>query len=315
MAFKMPYKTSMSKPTNIKSKPIKNSPTIAVAAYCDLDTKPERRPLWGDYWIKHRLEEEFIRQGCRIDQTVPEILIHLFGSPMNDLPNASIKILWIHSHPDKINPDILSGYNKIYCISKPYIEKIHRMGFEAEWLMLPTHMKPLTPEKKLHSTVFVGNNRRNGQRKLIQDLLSIKENLKSADLSIWGNGWNGDLTASRWYRGPEYPNNKLNELYSSSRIVLNDHHHDMSREGFINPRILDALAAGTLVITDPVYGLESLMDIPTYHNPEDLVRLINHYMTDEKQRLQTISVARECIKDFTYRQTVQRIITGLQKEM
>lgn len=284
--------------------------TIAIAAYSDLDTNLERRPLWGDYWIKRRLEEEFIGQSFKVDHTKPEILIHLFGSQMNYLPEARVKILWIHSHPDKINPGILADYNRIYCISKPYIEKIRRMGFEAEWLMLPTHMKPLTPDKT-YDTVFVGNNRRNNLRKLVQDLLAIKDRLKSS-LSIWGNGWDGDIIATGWYRGPEYPNNKLNELYSASRIVLNDHHHDMAREGFINPRILDALAANSMVITDPVCGLESLVDIPIYHNPEDLEQFINHYLANETQRHKVVSAARERIKDFTYRQAVKRIIMDMQ---
>ena len=299
------------KPLKQRNRP----PAIAVADYSDLDVKLERRPLWGDYWIKQRLEEEFIRQGFQVDHAKPEFLIHLFGSPMNGLPKAPVKILWLHSHPDKITPDILADYSKIYCISKPYIEKIRRMGFEAEWLMLPTHMQPLTTVKitpnKLHDTVFVGNNRRNSLRKLVQDLLAIKDCLEPS-LSIWGNGWDSDVLTTGWYRGPEYPNNKLNELYSSSRIVLNDHHHDMAREGFINPRILDALAAGALVITDPVYGLESLVNIPTYHNPEDLAQLINHYLADETQRHKTVSAARERIKSFTYQQAVKKIILDTQ---
>ena len=292
--------------------PLKNSSTIAITAYCDLDTKPERRPLWGDYWIKQRMEAEFVRQGLRIDNSRPEVLIHLFGSHMNNLPRAPVKILWIHSHPDRVGPDLLANYNIIYCISKPYIEKIRQMGFKAEWLMLPTHMKPITYEKKLHNTVFVGNNRRNGQRKLAQDLLAVKDRLGSS-LSIWGNGWNSDITTSGWYRGPQYPNNKLNELYSTSKIVLNDHHHDMSREGFINPRILDALAAGAMVISDPVKNLENLVDIPTYQSPENLARLINHYLDNETLRNKIVSAARTRIKDLTYRQTIKKIIDRLKE--
>ena len=38
-----------------------------------------------------------------------------------------------------------------------------------------------------------------------------------------------------------FDNQRLNEIYTSSLITLNNHNEDIAREGFINPRIFDII--------------------------------------------------------------------------
>jgi hypothetical protein len=144
------------------------SPPIGIRAYSDFYKEPAQK-VWGDYWFKENLTKEFIRSGYPVDNSSPKILLHLFGEPLADLPSETHNILWIHSHPDWLSADILKKYQKIYCISKPFTRKIKEMGYDADFLMIPTNMTPLRRKKK-YDIVFVGNTRQNKIRKVIHDL-------------------------------------------------------------------------------------------------------------------------------------------------
>ncbi|MDP2993182.1 MAG: hypothetical protein Q8N82_07490, partial [Deltaproteobacteria bacterium] len=82
-------------------------PPLHIIAYSDSDPIVERRPLWGDYWLKEHLTGEFKKLNYPLTRTSPEVLLHLFGKPLESLPKDTHNILWHHSHPDWITPRIL----------------------------------------------------------------------------------------------------------------------------------------------------------------------------------------------------------------
>lgn len=283
----------------------KDSPSpapIGVIAYSDFYDQPEQK-VWGDYWFKENLLKAFIRSGYPIDNGSPKILLHLFGEPLKDMPSNTYNILWIHSHPDWISPEVLEKYQKIYCISRPFTRKIIAMGFDADFLMLPTNMTPARCEKK-YDIVFVGNTRQNRVRKVISDLGDPKYQVK-----IWGWGWEG-LIPETWYGGEYYENAGLNELYAASKIVLNDHHEDMKREGFINPRVLDVLASGGFVISDDMPGINDFLDgsVPTYRSVGELRALIDTYINDDAARERLAEKGRVIASQYTYAACCSEII-------
>ena len=177
------------------------------------------------------------------------------------------------------------------------------MGFDADFLMIPTNMTPLRSEKK-YDIVFVGNTRQNRIRKVISYLGDPTYQVK-----IWGWGWKG-LIPEAWYGGEYYENARLNELYAASRIVLNDHHDDMKREGFINPRILDVLASGGFVVSDDVPGMDDFLDcsVPTYHSAVELRALINGFISDDAARERLAEKGREIASQYTYAACCKEII-------
>jgi len=283
-------------------KQFQSLPPIGVIAYSDFYDQPEQR-VWGDYWFKENLTKEFIRSGYPVDNRSPKILLHLFGEPLEDLPSDTYNILWIHSHPDWLSAGILKKYQKIYCISKPFIQKIRDMGHKADFLMVPTNMRPLRRKKK-YDIVFVGNTRQNKIRKVIRDLGDSVYNVR-----IWGWGWKG-LIPDEWYGGEYYENSGLNELYAASKVVLNDHHDDMQREGFINPRVLDVLASGSLVISDDVLEMNDIMEdsVPTYHSPEELRRILDSFIGDEALREKITVRGRKIASRYTYAACCREIL-------
>jgi spore maturation protein CgeB len=278
-------------------------PPLHIIAYSDFYDVPDRK-VWGDYWLKQNLSREFEKTGYPVGGLDPGILLHLFGEPVKNVAPGPYAILWIHSHPDWITPEILRSYQKIYCISQSFTRKITSRGFDAETLMVPTAMIPLVRRKK-YDIVFVGNTKKGEKRKVIRDLGDSPYNVR-----VWGWGWKG-LIPDEWYGGEYYENGRLNELYASSMIVLNDHHEDMRREGFVNPRILDVLASGGFVISDRVEGLREIFggSVPVYDTPEELRGMIDSFLKDDAGRQHLAAEGQRIALRHTYSGCV-REITG-----
>lgn len=285
-------------------------PSLRILAYSDSDPVAERRPLWGDYWLKENLSGEFEKLRYPVTPSRPGVLLHLFGKPLPSLPEDTYNILWHHSHPDWITPQTLSKYHKIYCISKPFINKIKRMGFEAEWLMTPTNSRPVQSPQR-YDLVFVGNARRDGSKRAIQELGDSPYRIR-----VWGSGWQG-LIPDSWLAGPYYENKNLNRLYASAKIVVNDHHLDMRREGFVNPRLLDVLASGSLVISDYVAGMEEIFEdsVPTYHSADELRTLVKRYLQDDQARRDRIKKGQKIALNFSYSHATTTIVKHLPNEV
>jgi len=281
-------------------------PPIGIMAYSDSYDVPDRR-VWGDYWLKENLLREFDSLRYPLDSANPSVLLHLFGEPAPTLPGDTFNILWVHSHPDWINPGVLDKYSKVYCISKRFIGKMLGMGYDAEYLMLPTAMTPVQTEKRI-DILFVGNTKKGEVRKIVRDLGST-----AAGVKIWGWGWKG-LVPDSWHGGEYFENGRLNELYASAKIVLNDHHEDMRREGFINPRILDVLASGGFVVSDSVRGMEEVLDnaVPTYETGEDLQRIVARYLRDDAARESLAARGRAAVLGYTYRAACLKIIKHIE---
>jgi hypothetical protein len=295
-------KTSMSKDYS-------SFPPVGIAAYSDSYTEPDPK-VWGDYWLKENLIREFSALGYPVDSLRPKVLLHLFGEPLNNIPDGAYPVLWVHSHPDWITPGILSRYRKIYCISRHFSEKLRSEGFDPEHLMIPTNMSPLRRDK-IYDIVFVGNTKQGGMRKIVKDLGNVPYRVR-----IWGWGWKG-LIPDEWYGGEYYENRRLGELYASAKIVLNDHHEDMRKEGFINPRVLDVLASGGFVVSDSVLGMDEMLDgsVPVYRDPEDLRRIIERYLHDDAARAALSGRGRKIALQHTYRSVCEKIIGHIESRL
>ena len=290
-----------------------NSLIIDISAYSDLEKREEYKPRWGDYWFKEHLKHTFKELGCPSCETPsPSVLLHLFGYPLKQIPEHTYKILWIHSHPDWITSEILKSYHKIYCISKSFTEKINKkLSVNMHWLPYPTHMIPLKREKR-YDIVFVGNNRQDKKgRKIINDLVSLFP--LPFTIKIWGFGWEG-LIPPQWHRGDYFDHQQLNQLYSESKIVLNDHHEDMRKEGFINPRILDALASGSFVITDDLFRINDIIrtHIPVYHRQDELRNLLTYYLTHDQEREALIKKAQPEALAYAYKRVCSVILEDIR---
>lgn len=255
---------------------------FSILAYSDVEPNPERRLRWGDHWFKERLARALRGLGHEIVEKAPDILVHLFGVPLRSLPRNTVNILWIHSHPDLVRKEDVARYHGVFCLSPFFAEKISRWGIPVRVLLGATDFKPILHAPLEHDVVFVGNAKGPQGRKIIRDLGDIRS-LPFA-LEVWGEGWQGLLPRGCW-KGLYYPNDELDGLYAASGVVLNDHHEDMRREGFLNPRVLDILAAGGKCVSDsnPIIPIALGNSVATYDRSRDLIKTILSILVSRKE--------------------------------
>lgn len=281
---------------------------ISIISPSDFDSNQFRRMQWGDYWVKYELIKSLGQMGYIITDRKPNLVIHLFGGSTR-LPKRAFKIIWIYSHPERVNPGLLKCYDKIYCLSSSFAQKIKEMGFECEVLYGATSKRRLHVDEYRYDVFFVGNNRLKGIRKIVQDVGNTEYNFK-----VWGSGWEGKIPP-RYIGGRYIDYTNLGEYYVSSRISLNDHSEEMRREGFVAVRIFDILASGGFCISDKNPGIEEIFEdnVPQYGSPAHLRELIEFYIENPTERQKKLDVAQEIVPRHTWQEISQKIVSGLPK--
>jgi glycosyltransferase involved in cell wall biosynthesis len=257
--------------------------------------RQEQAHEWGDFHFAHSLIRAMSTHGFSGETHIlPEwdapnrqdvdVVIHLRGLTTYAPKAAHVNIMWLISHPDDVTPEECDKYDLVCVASKPLADEL-RSQVKPPVVSLPqaTDAKRFgaaEPDDGLRTdALFVGNSR-NQNRDAVDWAIEA-----GAPLTVYGNGWDG-LIPSRYVRDRYFPNEDLGRLYVSASLVLNDHWPDMRRWGIVSNRILDALAAGAFVISDPVEGLEELVGdaVPTFSSPEELSALLDKYLTDPDAR-------------------------------
>jgi GT2 family glycosyltransferase/spore maturation protein CgeB len=226
--------------------------------------------LWGDWHFARSLAISLRKEGhavCvrklgeKVDRAI-DATIGLRGLQRFTPTTGAINILWIISHPDLVAPDELAAWDHIFTASQPLVDRFQGVAKSISLLEQATEFGPSSLRinkitRKGAGTeftgrgVFVGNTR--GVSRAFIEMASRAD----VDFDIWGDGWKGTTLEERLV-GTNIENKALGSLYAASSFVLSDHWSDMARQGIVSNRIFDALAAGGVVITDPVAGLEKL---------------------------------------------------------
>lgn len=277
---------------------------IKVIGASEMERDPVRELAWGDYWLRRDIENAFRTLGHTVteDVTAADAILYLFGFPAEmlgygELPADCFKAVWIHSHPDLVTPPELARFDKVYSQSPHFRERLVRWGWDARTIMGATAKKPVEQECQ-YDIVFVGNARpglRYG-RPIIRDLGDQPWNIR-----LWGQMWEQRIP-ERYLAGDYYPNEQLGQLYGSARVVLNDHHPDMAREGFVNFRIFDALASGAFVISDRSDTIAQVFGhaVPQYEQPAELIQLLTHFLSNEEHRSELVRLGQEVALAHTF---------------
>lgn len=277
---------------------------------------PDVRFRDGDHWFSLHLKQALIQRGAVIDTVRPSAMLLLHGAMPKHLPPDLYAMLWIHSHPHELTPDILKRFDHLFSLSPFFTEKLKAIGFEAETLVGGTSCTVPAPLPAItHGIVFVGNARRLSSKPQSRPILEHLISLGSPwidRLEVWGNGWEG-LIPSACIKGHAYDNRQLNELYASSMVVLNDHHEDMRTEGFINPRILDVMASGGLVLSDDLHDHRRLFGdaLLTYRTPEELRQHLDRCFSDPDFRLNRIERGLQTVTQYTFDHVADTIVKHL----
>ena len=119
---------------------------------------------------------------------------------------------------------------------------------------------------------------------------------------VYGLGWNAIERLSPYEHGP-VAYGRLPAVYASAKLVLDDTQSPTLPYGALNARVLDALAAGALPVTDCAAGVHELFDedFPVWTSAETLRAQLDELLGDEQRRQSLARRYREIVlREHTY---------------
>lgn len=276
---------------------------------------------WGDHHFAEAVRRAIETRGIGARVVARHAWFHPFAArdliitirglhPSIPVPGR-INVLWLISHPTEVTAGELDEHDLIAVASTVDVERIRAMTDTPVIALLQAtdwgrFGRPATaPSGRV---VFVGNSRGVPRPSV---LWAIAEGL---DPWIAGSGWKGILPAGTAVNAP-VPNQDLPNVLAQAGIVLADHWDDMRRMGYVSNRLFDALAAGSLVITDPVVGLEDVIpNLPTYETAAELGHAVRYWLdpANASERAGLIQGAQALIRTgHTFDQRVDELLAAL----
>jgi GT2 family glycosyltransferase/spore maturation protein CgeB len=134
---------------------------------------------------------------------------------------------------------------------------------------------------------------------------------------IFGKGWEKDPRLRRYVRG-QVAYDQLPQVYSSAKLVLDDAAHSTLPYQSINSRVFDALATGTLVITNCERGARELFDedFPTYTDRRELRANLDLLLGDESRRIELAKRYKEIVlREHTYERRAEQLMELLRERV
>ncbi|MGB9358641.1 MAG: glycosyltransferase [Acidimicrobiia bacterium] len=271
---------------------------------------------WGDWHTAHELGDAFAARGWdvvyaeafedRWEQLPDDIDLVISLLDRYDArlaPEGAITVAWIRNWTDRwIEQPWTSAFDVLVPSSQVSADLLNAAGLDVAGI-LPLATNP----QRFHSLganaiyecdyAFTGNHW--GVNRALLNALDVAPGER---FSIFGNGWESVGRAARYWRGP-VPYDDLPLVYNAAKIVLDDTAGPTLPYGALNSRVFDALACGTLVITNNGLGSDEFFDgvLPAYSTREELRTLLNTYLGDPELRASTAAeLQRMVLADHTY---------------
>lgn len=177
-------------------------------------------------------------------------------------------------------------------ISKKY-------GITPSVLRIGTNSNRFRPRNtpKLYDYTFTGSYW--GAPRDIENIDPQKIGLRFA---LFGKNWEKHQQFSAHYKG-FLPYHAMSKVYNQSRLLVDDANTATKQWGSMNSRVFDALAAGTLVVTNNILGSAEVFDgnLPTYDSPESLQNILNRYLDNPDLYNSTLEALRaDVLANHTY---------------
>lgn len=240
---------------------------------------------WGDTYFAGSLAAALARLGQDVvthrrgawdtDATrLDDVALTLRG--MYEVPPArtGLTVLWVISHPDDVTVEEIAAHDLVFAASQPWSNAMTRRSGKrvmpllqaADTQLMPPRSQPRRSPRK---AVFVGSTHAGRSRPIVADAVKA-----GVDFDLYGRGWEGTPAASHLV-ATSVPHEQVRDLYRRYGLVLTDHWADMAEHGFIANRVFDAVAAGALVVSDEVPGIEEMFrgSVRVYRSVDHLRQL------------------------------------------
>jgi len=278
----------------------------------------------GDYFTAHELGAALAAQGWTVhyieqhrdgwyqfpgDLDLLIVLIDAFD--VRRAPRGVYTIAWVRNWLERwLERPWFESYDLVVASSSGAAQTIRiRTRFDPAVIPLATNPTRFHPaaRQSAHTSdyVFTGNNW--GRSRHLLDVLDVRRDER---FHIFGARW-GEVSEARghWRGFVDYE--QLPDVYRSTKVVLDDAAEPTIEHGFVNSRVFDALASGTLVLTNNQIGSEEVFDglLPVYHDRESLRRSLDHYLEHEEERNELTENLRQVVlRDHTYERRATQFV-------
>jgi GT2 family glycosyltransferase/spore maturation protein CgeB len=265
---------------------------------------------WGDWYSGHEIGDALEALGWRVTYVerkgdrwyeLPEDLDYVLSLmdpfDLRRVPAHVTTIAWIRNWTERwlerpwferVDVLLVSSQGSAELIE----ERTGRRTIRFPLAVNPARFRPRAAEERfLADYVFTGNWW--GKDRDIQRALAPREGERVA---VYGKDWEQVPELAPHARG-ELPYEELPLLYPSAKLVLDDTQGPTLPYGAVNARVFDALAAGTLVITNCESGVRELFDedFPVWSSRESLRAALDELLGDERRRTELVKRYRETV--------------------
>jgi len=294
-------------------------------------TKDDPSGGWGDWHTAHELGEAFSASGWEvvyaeafqerwrdIPTDVNLVISLLDRYDVTLAPEGAVTVAWIRNWTDRwIERPWIGSYDALIPSSRLSAELLESAGLNVAGILPlatnPERFHPMEADAVYESDyVFTGNHW--GENRLLLSHLDVAPGER---FSVFGKGWESVGRMSRYWRGPA-PYDDLPLVYNSAKVVLDDTAGPTLPYGAINSRVFDALACGTLVLTDNARGSEEFFDgiLPAFSSRSELRELLDRYLTDSELRETTAAeLQRIVLAQHTYAARVPQFLDLVRQRM
>jgi GT2 family glycosyltransferase len=253
---------------------------------------------WGDWYTAHELGDALSDLGWRITYvqrrdaawySLPADLDHVItlmdAFDVRRVPDHVDVIAWIRNWTERwLQQPWFERIDILLASSERTAELIQtstgRPSIRFPLATNPARFHPIrTAAEALDDYVYTGN--RWGEERGVERAVSPRPTER---FRVFGRGWEGKrLTA--FSAGPA-AYEELPAIYAGSKLVLDDTQGPTLPYGALNARVLDALAAGALVLTDCEAGVRELFDaeFPVWHDAASLREQLDRLLGDDDRR-------------------------------
>lgn len=284
---------------------------------------------WGDWYTAHELGEALTELGWRVEYVerrgdawyeLPADLDYAISLmdpfDLRRLPPHVTAVAWVRNWTERwLERPWFERADVVLASSGGSAELIERAtGRRPVLFPLATNPARFAPDRaepdRAADCVFTGNHW--GKDREIQPALRPR---RGERLDVYGRGWEEVREVARCARGP-VAYEELPGIYAAAKLVLDDTSGPTLPYGAVNSRVFDALAAGTLAITNCEAGARELFgeDFPVWRSPEDLRAKVEALLADDERRT---SLARrfrgEVLRHHTYAHRARRLVEVLRE--
>ena len=265
---------------------------------------------WGDYYTAHELGDALAARGWKVlyieghqnrwysvKEHVDVVVALLDRFDARKGPSGAFKIAWVRNWTDRwMTRPWFKAFDLVATSSEASAAIVRERSLHDPVVLPLAASERFRPHEPYPDLVcdytFTGNNW--GSGRALMNWIDVRP---GESFALYGKGWEAVEEAASYHRG-QLEFERLPQLYASSKVVIDDTAIHALPYASMNSRVFEALACGTLVITNNVRGSEELFDgaLPTYRTREELRAQLDRYLADDELREETAQKLRAMVQ-------------------